>query len=59
MENEMSFDEINEIFCNMTDADYELTKRAANEYYQYGSTALLGIASKRVNLVPEIILAWW
>lgn len=56
---DMTFDEINEIFSTMDEADYELTRAAANEYYQYGHTALLEIASKKVKLDPEIILAWW
>ena len=56
---EGTFDEINEIFSNMPEEDYELTRAAAYEFYKYGNTSLLDIASKRVKLSPEIILNWW
>ena len=56
---EKTFEEINEIFTNMPSEDYELTRAAAYEFYQYGHTALLEIASKKVKLDPETILAWW
>jgi len=56
---EMTFDEINEIFCNMPEEDYELTRQAANDYYQYGNTALLEIAEKRTGLDGDTILNWW
>jgi hypothetical protein len=56
---EKTFDEINEIFTNMSEEDYELTRQAANDYYQYGNTALLEIAEKRTGLSGDIILNWW
>lgn len=56
---EMTFDEINEIFTNMPEEDYELTRQAANDYYQYGNTALLEIAEKRTGLDGDTILNWW
>lgn len=54
-----TFDEINEIFTNMDEADYELTRAAAHEFYKYGTKALLDIAVKRTGLTPEEILNWW
>lgn len=59
MNKDMTFDEINEIFTNMPEEDYELTRQAANEFYQYGNKALLEIAEKRTGLSGDIILAWW
>lgn len=59
MNKDMTFDEINEIFSTMDEADYELTRAAAHEFYQYGTKALLDIAAKRTGLDPEIILRWW
>ena len=56
---EMTFDEINEIFTNMPEDDYELTRQAANDYYKYGNTALLEIAEKRTGLDGDTILNWW
>lgn len=56
---EMTFDEINEIFTNMPEEDYELTRQATNDYYQYGNTALLEIAEKHTGLSGDIILNWW
>ncbi len=56
---EMTFDEINEIFMNMSDADYQLTKQGAEDFYQFNDPHLLMIASRKVGLDPEIILAWW
>ena len=54
-----TFDEVNEIFSNMSDADYKLTERAAEEYYQYGRTELVKEASAKLGLSVEEILAWW
>lgn len=56
---EGTFDEINKIFTNMPEEDYELTRQAANDYYQYGNTALLEIAEKRTGLSGDTILNWW
>ena len=56
---EMTFDEINEIFTNMPEEDYELTRQAAYEFYQHGNTSLLAIAEKRTGLDGDTILNWW
>lgn len=56
---EKTFDQINEIFSNMPAEDYELTRHAAYEFYKYGNTALLDIATARTGLDAETILAWW
>jgi len=56
---EGTFDEINEIFTNMPEEDYELTRQAAYDFYQYGNKALLEIAEKRTGLSGDTILAWW
>lgn len=54
-----SFDEVNEIFSNLSEEDYKLTERAANEYYQFGTTHFLEFASDKTGLTKEEILFWW
>lgn len=56
---ERTFDETNEIFTNMSEEDYELTRQAANDFYNFGNRALLEIASERTGLTPMEILNWW
>lgn len=56
---ERAFDEVNEIFSNMSEADYKLTERAAEDYYQYGRTGLVEKASAKLGLSVDEILAWW
>lgn len=56
---EKNFDEINEMFSNLSNEDYAMTKHAAEDYYSTGRTDLLMKASKKLNMKPEWILAWW
>ena len=54
-----TFDEINEIFSNLSEEVYEYTKIAAEEFYQFGTREKLIVASKLSGLNESEILAWW
>jgi hypothetical protein len=53
------FDELNEIFSNMSKEDYEATKIAADEYYQYGKIELATKLAKKHNITTDELLSWW
>lgn len=56
---ERSFDKVYEIFQNMSDEHYELTRHAAYEFYHGGKTSLLSIAATATNLSGDEILKYW
>ena len=54
------FDELNEIFSNMSNEDYEATKIVADRYYQYGKVIeLASILAKKYNITVDELLSWW
>ena len=54
-----TFDEVNEIFSNLSEEIYEYTKIAAEEFYQFGTREKLTVASKLSGMTENEILAWW
>ena len=59
MANVRDFDTVNEIMSNLDDSTYNLTKIAADRFYQFGDTSLLELASKQSGLTSEEILWMW
>jgi len=54
------FDELNEIFSNMSKEDYEATKIVTDRYYQYGKIIeLASILAKKYNITVDELLSWW
>lgn len=53
------FEIINGILTNLEITIYNMTEKAANEYYKYGKTDLLKVASQKSGLSEEEILYLW
>lgn len=53
------FEIINDILTDLEETIYNMTKIAADEYYKYGKTDLLKVASEKSGLSADEILCLW
>lgn len=52
-------DTVIEILSNLSTEDYQLTEKAAMEFYNFGNTKLLEYAAKKTSLTCQEILWMW